>query len=121
MSHWVSWTLMQQLAVTSSSSIKLLAQINMLMSLLTCSWDSSVGIVTGYGLDSPGLIPGSARFFSSPQHPYQLWGSPSLLSNGYWGLLLQGREADHSPSYSAEVKNGGPIPPLPHMSSWHSA
>jgi hypothetical protein len=33
------------------------------------SWDSSVGIATGYGLDGPGLIPGSARFFSSPQCP----------------------------------------------------
>jgi hypothetical protein len=30
------------------------------------------------------------------------------------------READHSPQSSAEVKNGGAIPPLPHMSSWHS-
>jgi hypothetical protein len=30
-----------------------------------------------------------------------------------------GREANHpSPSSSAEVKNGGGIPPLPHMSSW---
>jgi hypothetical protein len=30
-------------------------------------------------------------------------------------------EADHSPKSSAEVKNGRAIPPLPHMSSWHSA
>jgi hypothetical protein len=30
------------------------------------------------------------------------------------------READHSPPSSAEVKKGGAIPPLPHMSSWHS-
>jgi hypothetical protein len=30
-------------------------------------------------------------------------------------------EADHSPPSSAEVKNGGARPPLPHMSSWHSA
>jgi hypothetical protein len=29
-------------------------------------------------------------------------------------------EADHSPPSSAEVKNGGAIPPLPRMSSWHS-
>jgi hypothetical protein len=34
------------------------------------SWDSAVGIVTGYGLDSLGLIPGrSKRFFSAPQRP----------------------------------------------------
>jgi hypothetical protein len=35
------------------------------------------------------------------------------------GLKRQGREADHSPPSSDEVKNGGAIPPLPHMSSWH--
>jgi hypothetical protein len=30
------------------------------------------------------------RFFSSPpQHPDQLWGLPSLLSNGYGGALPQ--------------------------------
>jgi hypothetical protein len=28
----------------------------------------------------------------------------------------QGREADYPPPYSAEVKKGGPIPHLPHMS-----
>jgi hypothetical protein len=37
------------------------------------------------------------------------------------GLKRQGREADHSPPSSAEVKNGGAIPPLPHTSSWHGA
>jgi hypothetical protein len=31
-----------------------------------------------------------------------------------------GREADYSPPSSAEVKNGGAIPPFSHMSSWHS-
>jgi hypothetical protein len=31
------------------------------------------------------------------------------------------READHSPPYSAEVKNGGAIPPRSHMSSWRGA
>jgi hypothetical protein len=30
-------------------------------------------------------------------------------------------EAAHSPPSSAEVKNGGAIPPLPHIPSWHSA
>jgi hypothetical protein len=33
------------------------------------SQGSSVGIVTGYSLDGLGLIPGSAKFFSSSQHP----------------------------------------------------
>jgi hypothetical protein len=30
-------------------------------------------------------------------------------------------EADHSPRSGAEVKDGGAIPPLPYMSSLHSA
>jgi hypothetical protein len=29
------------------------------------------------------------------------------------GIKQMGREADHSPLSSAEVKNGGSIPPLP--------
>jgi hypothetical protein len=38
------------------------------------------------------------------------------------GVRRPGRETDHSPRSSAEVnKNDGAIPPLPRMSSWHSA
>jgi hypothetical protein len=37
------------------------------------------------------------------------------------GIKLPGREADYSPPASAEVKNGGAIPPLPYMPSWHNA
>jgi hypothetical protein len=32
-----------------------------------------------------------------------------------------GRDPDHSPVSSAEVKNGGAIPPLSHTSSWRGA
>jgi hypothetical protein len=32
-----------------------------------------------------------------------------------------GRVADHSPPSSAEIKNGGAMPPFPHMSSWRGA
>jgi hypothetical protein len=31
------------------------------------------------------------------------------------------READRSLPSGAEVKNGGAIPPFPHVCSWHSA
>jgi hypothetical protein len=72
--------------------------------------DSSVGIALGYGLDDRGSIPGECwEFFSKPPRPERLWGPPSLLSNGYPGALSPGvkrlgREADHSPPSSAEVK-----------------
>jgi hypothetical protein len=56
-----------------------------------------------YGPDGPGLIPGIARFFlftASRQPPNQ----------GLSGLKRPGREANHSPSSSAEVKNGAHSP-----------
>jgi hypothetical protein len=45
------------------------------------------------------------------QRPNRLWGSPSLVSNGYRGAISlgvkrQGHEAEHSPLSSANVKNG---------------
>ena len=43
--------------------------------------NSSVGIVTDYGLDSPGSNPGGG--WDYPHHPDRLWGPPSLLYNGY--------------------------------------
>jgi hypothetical protein len=52
---------------------------------------------------------GDWGFFSSPPRPERLWGPPSRLSSGYQGILSvgvkrPGREADHSPPTSAEVK-----------------
>jgi hypothetical protein len=43
---------------------------------------------------------------------------PGALSPGVRG---PGGEADHSSLSSAQVNNGGAVPLLPHMSSWHSA
>jgi hypothetical protein len=55
------------------------------------SWDSSVGIATGYRLDERGSISGTdTMFFSSPQRADQLWGPLSLLSNGYRGQCGRG-------------------------------
>jgi hypothetical protein len=76
------------------------------------SRDSSVGIATGYGLDDRGVgvrVPVGSSIFSSPRRPDRLWCPPILLSNWYRGLFslgvkLPGREADHSPPASAEVK-----------------
>jgi hypothetical protein len=88
------------------------------------SRDSSVSIITGWMACV--RFPAAERLFSYAQRPDRLWGPPSLLSNGHWGFLSPGvkwpgREADHSSPSSAEAKNGGAIPPLPHTSSWHSA
>jgi hypothetical protein len=43
---------------------------------------------------------------------------PICTAYSFCGGKAAGREADYSP-FSAEVKDGGSIPPLPHMSSWH--
>jgi hypothetical protein len=44
-------------------------------------WDSSVGIVTRYGMDGPGIESRWGRYFP---HPSRLaWGSPSHPFNGY--------------------------------------
>jgi hypothetical protein len=81
-------------------------------------------MATGYGLDRPGSIPFSARFslLHSVQTESEAHSASYPMGTGGSspGTKRQGREAGHSPS-SSEVKNGGAIPPLPHMSSWHSA
>jgi hypothetical protein len=54
---------------------------------------SIVGIATGYRLDDGGVgvrVPVGSRIFSSLHRPDWLWGPPSLLFNGYWGLFLRG-------------------------------
>jgi hypothetical protein len=56
--------------------------------------DSSVGIVTGYRLDDWDSIPSRGkRFFSFLQHEDWIWGTPSFLSNGYWGSISGGKVA----------------------------
>jgi hypothetical protein len=73
-----------------------------------------VGIATGYDLGDRCSIPGRGRNFSllhsvqtgSGAHPAS---SPMDTSGVKWAV----READHTPPSSAEVNNGGVIPPLP--------
>jgi hypothetical protein len=71
------------------------------------SRDSAVGIATGYGLDDRGVgvrvpvgSPKSSRPALGSTQPHIQW-VPGALSPG---VRRQGREADHSPPTSAEVK-----------------
>jgi hypothetical protein len=77
------------------------------------SWDSVVGIATGYGLGDRGVgvrDPVGSRIFSSPCRPDQLWGPPNQPPIEWvpgafsLGVKRQGCEADHSLPASAEVK-----------------
>ena len=66
---------------------------------------SVVGIATAYWPEGPGIESRWDEIFrTSPDRP---WGPPSLLYNGYrvfsGGKVLPGRDADPSPSSSAEV------------------
>jgi hypothetical protein len=82
--------------------------------------DSSIGTATDYELDDRSSILGSIRLFCTPSRPIlgptqppNQWVSGALSA---W-VKRKWREANHSPPSSTEVKNGGAIPPLPHISS----
>jgi hypothetical protein len=80
------------------------------------SRNSKVGIATGYGLDGESSIPGRGnRFFSSTRRPKRLWSPPIQYVPRAVSpeVKRHGREADYSVPSSAEVKNGGAIPPPP--------
>ena len=73
-----------------------------------CGPGSSVGIATGYGLDSTGIESRWGEIFRTC--PERLWGPPSLLYNGYClfpgGKKRPGRDADPSSTSSAVVMKG---------------
>ena len=73
-----------------------------------CGSGSVVGIVTGYGLDDPGLESRWGEIFHICQD--RPWGPPSLLYNGYRVFLgakeRPGRDVDPSPPSSAVVMKG---------------
>jgi hypothetical protein len=71
------------------------------------SRDSSVGIATGYGLDNQGggsSIPVRVNNFHFSVSSRPALGSTQPAIKWVLGVKRQGREADHSPPTSAEVK-----------------
>jgi hypothetical protein len=107
--------------------IQIVAKISRLRYSRTMrSQDSSVSIMMGYKQVGWVSIPGRVKIF--------LFSTGSILALGptqppvqrvpgvtFVGLKQLGHEAYLSPPTTAEVKNCGAIPPLPHMSSWHSS
>jgi hypothetical protein len=56
--------------------------------------DSKVSIATGYGLDNLGVDIQDqlrSRISTGTHHSDRLWGPPSLLFNGYWGIFSMGK------------------------------
>jgi hypothetical protein len=75
------------------------------------SQDGSVGVATGCFAGRPRFpFSAGARFLSSSQCPDRLWCPPDSYTTGKGGCAS-----------TAEVKNGGAVPRLPHMPSWHGA
>jgi hypothetical protein len=71
------------------------------------SSDSSVGIATGYGLDDQGggsSSPGRVKNFHFSIASRPALGSTQPPLKWVPGVKREGREADHSPPTSAEVK-----------------
>jgi len=80
---------------------------------VTRPWDGQLG------LDS---WEGQEFFFYSPPHPDQLWGPPSLLSNGYqglfWGKNGLGVTLTTHLHLVPKLRMHGAIPSLHQISSW---
>jgi hypothetical protein len=104
---------------------------NVLLSFVSTNMEKEAGISQlvyrlGYGLDGRGdglRFPAGARDISLLHKVQNAMRSIKPLVQqvpGSFSLRVKrhGREADHSPPSSAEVKNGGAIPPPPHTSSW---
>jgi hypothetical protein len=83
--------------------------------------------VASYGLNGLGLYSrqGPEIFlFSTASRPALGATQPPIQSvpgGSFPEVKRPGREADQTPPFTAEVKNGAAIPPLPHTSLWRGA
>jgi hypothetical protein len=74
-------------------------------------------------MDGRGSIPGKCnKFFYSPQRPFRPWShkiSYAMDTEGHFppGVKRSGRLAYRWAACSSEIKNDGPVHPLPHTSS----
>jgi hypothetical protein len=73
-----------------------------------------------------GVILGRGRDFSLLRTVQNFYGAPPASNpmgtgDSYIGVKQPGREADHSPPFSAEAKNSEAVFALPHTSSWLGA
>jgi hypothetical protein len=64
------------------------------------------------------------RFFSSPKRKDRLGGPPTVYAMKTGGFFLRIKQPGHEEEFllpsDTEVKNGGAIPPVRHLSSWRS-
>jgi hypothetical protein len=70
---------------------------------------SSVGIATGYGLDSPGIESrwGGGDFSHTSRLPPGAHPTSCTMATGFFpGVKRPGRDVDHPPPSSAEVTKG---------------
>jgi hypothetical protein len=89
--------------VTQHSTGQMKSSLKMCYKIFPGSRDSVVYIATVYGVDDRDVgdrVPVGSSIFSPPRRPDQLWGPPSLMSNGYLGFFPRGekrpgREAGH--------------------------
>ena len=80
--YYVLYTLHRHCAILENCKISVTARsvtYHCLGTLQVCR-DSSVGIVTRYGLDGPGTNPGWAKIFRN--RPDRPWVTPNLLYKG---------------------------------------
>jgi hypothetical protein len=71
--------------------------------------------------DGRGSIPGRGKIVSFCTAYRLVLGHTQPPIQCVPGIKQPRLEADHAPPSSAGVKNGGAVPPLPHISSCHSA